>query len=88
MIQLVIGCNQAQDRSLTIPYIRDISKALLVGSASACSGGFMLLSDTITTDDLKSKAAALCRKKTKAGYDHMSAFAASQWMQVNADVLR
>lgn len=48
----------------------------------------MQLSDIITTDELKSRAAALCRKKVKAGYDHMSAFAASQWMQVNADVLR
>lgn len=48
----------------------------------------MQLADIITTDALKSHAAALCRKKSKAGYDHMSAFAAQQWMQVNADVLR
>jgi len=48
---------------------------------------FLQLIDIIVKEELQSRVAALCRKKSKAGYDRMSAFAASQWKQVNAGVL-
>ena len=48
----------------------------------------MLLSDIFTTDALQEHARKLIRKKFTAGYDRMSAQAASRWMEVNAGILQ